>query len=365
VLNRFETFAFTQDEYPSGFKTTSTTGIVTGSNPFNTFVGWPKGPYRLSVTQSLFLDNVLITTSSAIYNLGLTTGNSLSPGNINYDNYQVIKSYTEINDAPLTGSRLLEYRVENNTSESIDTLWWAFDFNDTPNQRVDTTPDGILTGYRYYVSASNVPTGSSVYTTLVNFTASLVQPPQDYNLYMDPDTATAVARYNFDGIIRQDGVQQATFNAQSASVFNQFPTASYLNPMTWATCSFELTASLTSSAPEPTSSLCYEIETVQSSQGECFDCPGFFASTTDTILHIFDECSGSEIFPPVDIFVESRYSDNSTSSLFIPTGYTESIIIATSDTQCIPAPECGEDASPTFLSASIVALTGSIVECCV
>jgi hypothetical protein len=110
----------------------------------------------------------------------------------------------------------------------------------------------------------------------VNFTASLVQPPQDYNLYCDPDDASSVGRYIFDGIIRQDGVSQATFNAISASEFNQFPTASFLNPMTWATCSFELTASLTASA-EPTGTLCYEIETVQSAPGECFDCPGFFA----------------------------------------------------------------------------------------
>jgi hypothetical protein len=175
-----------------------------------------------------------------------------------------------------------------------------------------------------------------------------------------------VSRYNFNGIIRQDGVQQATFTALTASEFNQFPTASYLNPMTWATCSFELTASLTSSAPPPpSSSVCYEIETVQSAPGECFDCPGFFASTTDTILHIFDICSGSEIFPPFNINVESRYSDGSTSSLYIPSGSTGSLIIATSDVQCAPLPSCGEVASPTFVSASVVALTGSISQCCI
>ena len=110
---------------------------------------------------------------------------------------------------------------------------------------------------------------------------------------------------------------------------------------------------------------CYTIETVQSAPGECFGCPGDFFSTTDTILHIFDFCSGSEIFPPVDIFVESRYSDNSTSSLFIPSGSTGSLIIATSDVQCAQLPSCGEIASPTFLSASVIALTGSINECCV
>lgn len=129
------------------------------------------------------------------------------------------------------------------------------------------------------------------------------------------------------------------------------------------------TTTTTTAAPTTTtttvSTTCYTLETVQSSQGECFDCPGYFASTTDTIMKIFTACSGSEIFPPFDINVESRYSDNSTSSLFIPSGYTSSIIIATSDTQCIAAPTCGEIASPTFVSASIVAVSGSITQCCV
>jgi hypothetical protein len=82
-------------------------------------------------------------------------------------------------------------------------------------------------------------------------------------------------------------------------------------------------------------------------------------------MKIFTACSGSQIFPPFDINVESRYSDNSTSSLFLPAGYTSSIIIATSDVQCAPLPSCGEIASPTFVSASITSTTGSITECCI
>jgi hypothetical protein len=256
-INRFDTYNFKQDTYPSGFLTTSGTRVITGSANLDTFIGWPVGYGRLSVTQSLFGDNVLITTANAIYDTRVSSGVTMGPGNINYDNYQTIKSVTTINDAPITGSRVLEYRVKNNTSASIDKLWWAFDFSDTPNYRKPTDGDGILSGYVYYVSASNVPVGDSVYSTVVNFTSSLVQPPQDYNLYCDPDDASSVGRYTFDGIIRQDGVLQATFNAVSASTFNQFPTASYLNPMTWATCSFELTASLTQSAPPaPTASFC-------------------------------------------------------------------------------------------------------------
>jgi hypothetical protein len=71
------------------------------------------------------------------------------------------------------------------------------------------------------------------------------------------------------------------------------------------------------------------------------------------------------IFPPFDINVEVLYSDNSTSSLFIASGSTGSLIIATSDVQCAPLPECGEIASPTFVSASVVPVSGSIGECCI
>jgi hypothetical protein len=125
----------------------------------------------------------------------------------------------------------------------------------------------------------------------------------------------------------------------------------------------------TTAAPTTTTTTsipyCYTIETVQSAPGECFDCEGFFASSTDTILHIFDGCNGTEIFPPFDINVTAHYSDNSTGSSFFPSGYTSSLLIAFSDVQCVPLPECGEIASPTFTSASVVPVTGSITECCI
>jgi hypothetical protein len=367
-VNRFDTWNFKQDEYPSGFKTTSGTRVISGSNNLATAIEWPNGLYRLSVTQSFFLDNVFYSSTNGIFNTRTTTGVSYTPGTINYDNFQTIKSVTTINDAPpsgsrlvqlkvlnntsqsmdigsfnlnfrdlpnfrpqnitlnnitgspyyyyvsasnmpigsstystivnftgslntgsnnpstefmptiiwpqnlssssyyewtgsiykdgvldtasvisfydnesykfdvnyitrfanpmtwstmsieitgslppaITGSRVLEYRVKNNTSASIDQLWWAFDFNDTPNVRKPTLPDGILSGYYYYVSASNVPVGDSVYRTIVNFTSSLVQPPQDYNLYMDPNRTSSVGRYVFDGI-----TTSPTFNGET------------------------------------------------------------------------------------------------------------------------------------------------------
>jgi hypothetical protein len=61
---------------------------------------------------------------------------------------------------------------------------------------------------------------------------------------MDPDDASSVEKYSFTGRIKQDGVSIALVNDLTASKLDVFPPASYLNPMTWTTCSFELTASL-------------------------------------------------------------------------------------------------------------------------
>jgi len=157
-------------------------------------------------------------------------------------------------------------------------------------------------------------------------------------------------------------VTTTTTTSTTTTTLAPTTTTTTVAPTTTTTTTIAPTTTTTTAAP---STVCYEIETVQSAPGECFDCPGYFASTTDTILHIFDICSGSEIFPPFNINVESRYSDNSTSSLYIPSGSTGSLIIATSDVQCAPLPSCGEIASPTFLSASVVALTGSISQCCI
>jgi hypothetical protein len=63
--------------------------------------------------------------------------------------------------------------------------------------------------------------------------------------------------------------------------------------------------------------------------------------------------------------VTAHYSDSSTQNTFIAGGTTGSILIAFSDIQCIPAPECGEDASPTFDYADVEPVSGSIDECCV
>jgi hypothetical protein len=149
-------------------------------------------------------------------------------------------------------------------------------------------------------------------------------------------------------------------------------TTTTLEPTTTTTTTTESPTTTTTTTPSPTttttttvSPYCYVIESVQSAPGECFDCPGYFASTTDTFIKFYDGCGGTQIPAPFDINVTAHYSDASTQSTFIPSGATGSILIASSDIQCAPLPACGEVASPTFDYADVVPVTGSISECCV
>ena len=107
---------------------------------------------------------------------------------------------------------------------------------------------------------------------------------------------------------------------------------------------------------------CYTIETVQSAPGECFDCPGYFASTTDTIIEFFSGCSGTTITAPFNMNVIAHYSDSSTGTTYISGGTIGSVVIATSNIQCVAPPTCGETASPTFDFLTISG--GTINECC-
>jgi hypothetical protein len=116
----------------------------------------------------------------------------------------------------------------------------------------------------------------------------------------------------------------------------------------------------------PTASYCYEVVGVQSAPGECFDCPGFFASSTDYVITFYDDCNGNEIPAPADINISVTYTDSSTSGSFIPSGTTGPVLIAYSDIQCVPAPTCGETASPDLQSTQVTTTTGVIIPyCCI
>jgi hypothetical protein len=124
------------------------------------------------------------------------------------------------------------------------------------------------------------------------------------------------------------------------------------------------TTSTTTTTTTTASPYCYEIISDQSAPGECPDCPDTFFSSTDTFIKFFNNCSGSIIPAPFDISVTASYSNSSTQNTFIPAGTTGNILIASSDIQCAPLPSCGEIASPTFVNASVIPVTGNISECC-
>jgi hypothetical protein len=142
------------------------------------------------------------------------------------------------------------------------------------------------------------------------------------------------------------------------------PTATSVTPTPTPTPTATSVTPTPTQTPSPTPEpYCYTITTEQSAPGECFDCPGYFASTTDTIIEFFDGCSGNTINAPFDMNVIATYSDSSTGTTYISGGTVGSVVIATSDIQCAPLPACGEIASPTFDFLSISG--GTISECCI
>jgi hypothetical protein len=187
-------------------------------------------------------------------------------------------------------------------------------------------------------------------------------------------TTTSSPQCDYNGLtIVCDSTTTTTTEAPTTTTTTEAPTTTTTTteaPTTTTTTEAPTTTTTTTEAPTTTTTTaaptyCYTIESVQSAPGECFDCPGFFASSTDTTITFYDECGGSIIPAPFDISVTASYSDSSTQNTFIPAGTTGSILIAFSDIQCAPLPSCGEIASPTFVSASITAIAGSISECCV
>jgi hypothetical protein len=376
VLNRFYASTFTKDGYPPGFSAVSASRVVSGLNPIDTFIGWVGFPAgTLEITQSIFGDSTLIVTSAQVVNTNLTNGISLSPGgDINYDLYSIIKSVNFINP---TGS------VTTTTTTSTTTTTLAPTTTTTTVAPTTTTTTTIAPTTTTTTTAAptttTTSTTSTTTTTAAPTTTTTTAPCVDCFVYVYQNvTGSGVGiggalcngfdTWSFTAASGTSGSTPCSKEYDIETILNLQDSGIIL--LSSGSCGNScIPTTTTTAAPTTTTttipSACYTLETVQSAPGECFDCPGYFASTTDTVMKIFTACSGSEIFPPFDINVESRYSDNSTSSLFLPAGYTSSIIIATSDVQCAQLPSCGEVASPTFVSASITSTTGSITECCV
>lgn len=360
VLNRFLATSFTKDGYEPGFSAVSASRVITGTSELNTFIGWSGFPAgTLQITQSLFGDATLIATNAQVVDTTAVTGISFSPGNINYDSYSTIKSVNFINP---TGSTTTTTTTTTAAPTTTTTSTTTTTTTTTTTEAPLLISNGSVTcigNLGTFTSTFSGGSGTYSYTAIADSQANASNAVQGIS-----GTRYAVTGNTYEWASIANGTYYV-------AVMDSLGTVSVQNTPVVINCTTTTTSTTTTTTAAPTTttttipSACYTLETVQSSQGECFDCPGYFASTTDTVMKIFTACSGSEIFPPFDINVESRYSDNSTSSLFIPSGYTSSIIIATSDVQCVAAPTCGEIASPTFVSASIVPVSGTIVECCV
>jgi hypothetical protein len=145
--------------------------------------------------------------------------------------------------APTSGAYQVNFNIFNETTKSIDIASLQFSFVDVPNNR----PSGAA-GYYLYITASNIPIGKSTYSTKANFTSSFVNPGRCC-MYVsaDPDTGSIANRYIFSASL--DTGSQALFTTTSGGSQNEWINSltldTRLNPLTWTTASYNLTASYT------------------------------------------------------------------------------------------------------------------------
>ena len=232
------------------------------------------------------------------------------------------------------------------------------------NYDAQSVPDRFIVEWNSSVVIDTGYRGSSVYDfgggSRSAFTSSLTGDIDPITLNAYPDLTT----YPDDGYPRivGPGIGTASFVKNLAS--DNFAIIKVYAPMSSTIWAYRMDCPSTTTTTTTTASpYCYEIVSIQTIPGECFDCPGYFQSTTDTIIIFFDSCGGNEIPAPFDINVTAHYSDASTQTTFIPSGTTGSVLIATQSIQCAPLPSCGEDVGPAFDYADVVPVTGSISEC--
>ena len=212
--------------------------------------------------------------------------------------------------------------------------------------------------FNFYYSGTSIPQGYyRLCTTYVGTGMRLSSSSPQFNL-------------GFDGCPEPSPTPTTTQTPTNTTTPTNTPTNT-MTPTPSVTSGLTPTATSTMTptptfTPTPTKTpvpYCYTLETVQSAPGECFDCPGYFASTTDTIIEFINGCSGTTIAAPFNMNVIAHYSDSSTGNTYISGGTIGSVVIATSDIQCAALPSCGEVASPTFDFLTISG--GTISECCV
>jgi len=139
------------------------------------------------------------------------------------------------------GAYEVEFNIDNRTTESMDTATLQFSFVDAPNNRsVGASP------YFLYITASNIPIGKSTYSTKANFTSSFDLAGRCC-MYVsaDPDTGSIAPIYSFSASLDTGSQPVFTINAGGPQQewINSLTLNTRLNPLTWTTASYDLTAS--------------------------------------------------------------------------------------------------------------------------
>ena len=248
----------------------------------------------------------------------------------------------------------------------------------TPTTTPTNTPTPSVTPVNYY-TVNPCEVGEPQYSTLLaplQASQRYIDPVTSFRWTWDNNAPTTSPLHTVNGSLQRVSGQAECVDTTPT----QTPTTSLtqtpgqVTPTQTPTNTTTPTPTGTNTTPTPTSTFtptptktsipyCYTLTTVQSAPGECFDCPGYFASTTDTIIEFFNGCSGTTISAPFNMNVIAHYSDSSTGNTYISGGTIGSVVIATSDIQCVAPPTCGEVASPTFDFLTISG--GTISECCV
>jgi hypothetical protein len=293
---------------------------------------WCNIPVQSPFVGASYIFN--LTTISA----GWELCNQISPINEYWDSFEVILTSFNNRNCVTFNECIIEYNAT---------------INYYLNGVLQTSVSEIIQFTEYLVSEN--PSCSPSYTMfnqIMMFIVDLIRPTPTPTITQTPTSTFGTTPTQ---------TPTNTITPTPTSTFGTTPTQTPTNTGTPTNTTTPTTTTTRTPTPTP-NPYCYTITTEQSAPGECFDCPGFFASTTDTIIEFFDGCSGSTISAPFDMNVIAHYSDSSTGTTYISGGTVGSVVIATSDIQCVAPPTCGEIASPTFDFLTISG--GTINECC-
>ena len=181
-------------------------------------------------------------------NYPTTTTTTTAAPQCTYDGLTIVcnpitTTTTTTTAAPISGNKMLILNVLNNTTESIDIANVNFNFVDLPNSRSLNTTTGFGGSIFYYISGSQLPTGSSTLSTPMNITASFTSSVLTYVIV--PDATSFDAIYTITSSFFTDGTPRlgGTFSAGTSGINAQVSADFAFNPTTWTTMSLDITAS--------------------------------------------------------------------------------------------------------------------------